>query len=677
MNYLKGLVVLLILMLACNGFAQETAKEKKDEKVYVLEEVVVTEAKIAQPAKSITQKIDVITAEEVQTLTYGNRNVAEIFRYQPGTFVNPLSRNDANWGSYGGLGPKYNSFLLDGLPIDSFVDTMSLDILPLEKAEVHRGPAAVMYSNYLSMDFAGNQSPLAGITNLVLRDKIEETRTLISLGYGSWNTYTGKVYHQGHQGNFHYLLGAGYEKSDYTNYGTANSWLNMIDNPEYQKTKLYFKTTYFFDRDDHKVSLFAHHTQHTGDAGRPNRDYDNNYDTVNAAYSNQISNNLNTQFKIGYRSYDRRWGEDYYPDSLDLKSHDGVKQQIVPTDLTFNLLHWNNSLLTFGADYQWATYETYSEAGGLKTMGNDAKAYNLGVYAQEKLVWDQWIFRFGSRFNTTQDTYDLISGTVPAEKDKSWDKFLYSAGIKFNATPDVSLYSNIGTSFQAPSAKSVGGTLMASDKGVPGRNGQLPNPNLQPESGLGYDLGMDYRILKNLTFGVRGFLNQVEDAIVENRVSENPSQSQSVNAGKTTSYGFELELKHSFSKYADWFANFTYTKTKIENKVDPDQDGGNVPFVPDYVGNFGVTTYLPLDFTVSAYLQAVGTYYDSTSKSGRKSFGPYEIINMKIQKVLFKTKDFKGNFVLDLINLTNRKYEMPWQFQDPGFSMFGSIELHF
>jgi hypothetical protein len=36
-------------------------------------------------------------------------------------------RNGANWGSYGGLGPKYNSCLLDGLPIDSFVDTMSLD----------------------------------------------------------------------------------------------------------------------------------------------------------------------------------------------------------------------------------------------------------------------------------------------------------------------------------------------------------------------------------------------------------------------------------------------------------------------------------------------------------------------------------------------------------------------
>jgi hypothetical protein len=50
---------------------------------------------------------------------------------------------------------------------------------------------------------------------------------------------------------------------------------------------------------------------------------------------------------------------------------------------------------------------------------------------------------------------------------------------------------------------------------------------------------------------------------------------------------------------------------------------------------------------------------------------------MKVQKVLFRTRGFEGNFVLDLINLTNNTYEMPWQFQDPGFSMFGSLELHF
>ena len=270
MKLLKCLLIAgLAALWALPVQAEEKEAKKEDKKSYKMEDVVVTATKIPQKEEKITQKVDVITDKQINQIPLGNENVAEIFRYQPGTFVDVLSRNDANWGSYGGLGPKYNSFLLDGLPIDSFVDTMSLDILPLEKAEVHRGPAAVMYSNYLSMDFAGNQSPLAGITNLVLRDKIEETLTWLSLGYGSWNTYTGTVYHQGHPGNFHYLLGAGYEKSDYTNYGTANSWLNMIDNPEYQKTKLYFKTTYFFDRDDHQVSLFAHHTRRPGTSDGP------------------------------------------------------------------------------------------------------------------------------------------------------------------------------------------------------------------------------------------------------------------------------------------------------------------------------------------------------------------------------------------------------------------------
>ena len=171
----------------------------------------------------------------------------------------------------------------------------------------------------------------------------------------------------------------------------------------------------------------------------------------------------------------------------------------------------------------------------------------------------------------------------------------------------------MGSSFQTPSAKSVGGTLFASDKGVPGRNGQLPNPNLKPESGVGSDLGLDIRPMKNMVIGIRGFLNQVDDAIVENRVSENPSQSQSVNAGTTQSYGVELEIKHRFEKYAEWFANYTYTQTNIQNSVDKDQDGSNVPFVPNYMANLGVTFSLPCDITLSPYLRMVGTYYDSTS----------------------------------------------------------------
>lgn len=664
--------ILLCMFFLSMAYAENNSVQK-DGNQYMMEELVVTETKTLQNISEITHKIDVITSDEIQNLTYNNRNIAEVSKYLPGNFVNPLSRNDANWGSYGGLGPKYNSYLLDGLPVDSFVDTMSLDIIYIDRVEVHRGPASVLYPNYITMDFAGNQSALAGISNLITKDRITKPMSLISLGYGTWKTIQAKLYHEDSKGELNYFLGGTYEQSDYTNYGTNPSWLNMIDDPEYKKTKVYFKTSYYISPKS-KISLFWHHTQHTGDAGRPNRGYDHQYDLINALYENDISRDLTVQFKVGYRYYDRRWQEDNYP-VLSLREKDGVKQNIVPADLSFNYRHGKNSLLTVGADFQSATYETFAIVSGLRSKGNDMNATNYGLYIQEKAVVGDWIFRAGGRFNYMEHDYDLISGVNPSVKDKSWDKFLWSLGTRYNATKEIGFYANLGSSFMVPSAKSIGGTLSPSDIYVPGKNGQLPNPGLKPETGLGFDIGGDFRMFKNLHFGLRGFYNKIDDAIVENVVSTTPSQTQSVNAGKTYAYGIEIELNHMINNNINWFANGTFTNTKVENGVDNDQDGSDVPFVPDIILNAGGTIKLPYDISISPYYQYVGRYYDSTSKSGRREFGQYGVVNLNVQKLLVKTNNYSTNFSLELNNLFDNKYEMPWQFQDPGFNLMARIEL--
>ncbi len=665
---------MLVIGIIMFSFSRFSIAEEQYE--FNFDQVVVTSSKVPQTEKYVTQKMDIIDYDEINRTVLYNKNISEILYYTPGFAVNVLSRNDANWGSYGGVGPKYSTFLLDGLPIDSFADSMSLDPWAFERVEVQRGPASIMYSNYLTQDFAGNETPLAGVTNFIMRDKVDQSMTRLLAGYGSWNTLDASLYHQGNFGNFNYFLGGSYSRSDYTNYGTANSWLNMINNPDYQKTKLYFKGTYFLGREDQKISLFAHHTQHTGDAGRPNRDFDHQYDTVNAAYSNQINDWLNTQLKVGYRYYDRTWGEDNFPTNLALRERDGVKQNIVPADLTFTIKHFKDSLLTLGTDYQYVTYETTAKVQGIESKGNDVTAYNVGVFVQEKYVVDKWIFRAGGRFNYTRNNYDLLSGTSPTFKDKSWDKFLWSAGIRYNLNPQLAFYTNGGSSFLVPSAKSVGGTLKSTDFGVPGKNGQLPNPNLKPESGVSFDLGTETLPIPKMGISIRGFYTVIDDAIVENRVSLNPSQSQSVNAGTATSYGVEGEIKHSLNKYFQWFANYTYTHTNVKNSVNPDESGTNIPFVPNSVANVGVNLNLPYGFLVSPYLHWVGTYYDSTSKTGRFKFGDYETLNIKLQKVFTIDKaQLKCN--LDLNNVTNNKYEMPWQFQNPGFSAFGSIEANF
>jgi outer membrane cobalamin receptor len=67
--------------------------------------IVVTESKIAQPQDSVTQSLRVIEEDEIEQRPANQRNLSEVLRYEPGVFASPLSRNDANWGSTGGLGP--------------------------------------------------------------------------------------------------------------------------------------------------------------------------------------------------------------------------------------------------------------------------------------------------------------------------------------------------------------------------------------------------------------------------------------------------------------------------------------------------------------------------------------------------------------------------------------------
>lgn len=254
-----------------------------------LANMVVTDTKVAQSRDTVTQNIVVLPGDGLDRQPTPNRNIAELLRHVSGQFVNVLSRNDANWGSYAGLGPKYNSYLLDGLPIDSFVDPMSLDPWAFERIEAHKGPASVLYSNYLTMDFAGNEAPLAGTTNLILRERVDQTLTRLQASHGTEDTSALRAYHQGGQGNLSYFVGASGERADYRMYGVPDSWLQTVEDPDYRKTKFYAKVSHAFGRDDHRLSLFAHHTRHDGDMGRPNRDFRHRYDLLNLVYNNALS----------------------------------------------------------------------------------------------------------------------------------------------------------------------------------------------------------------------------------------------------------------------------------------------------------------------------------------------------------------------------------------------------
>ena len=658
-----GLITLSLL----KGFAQESIND-----TIAIEGITVTASKMPQSVGNVTQKIDIIESKEIGKVVSGNRTISEAMMYKPGSSVSSLSRNDANWGTYGGIGAKYSTYMLQGLPIDAFVDPMSLDLSAIDRIEVQRGPASVIYPNYLSQDFAGNQSPLAGTINLILKEKIDKPLTSFSTAYGSYNTLNGQFYHQGKTQNLNYYAGANYESSDYTNYGTANSWLNMQKNPEYKKTKLFGGATWYpAGNDKQKFTLFVNKTFHTGDAGRVYRGFDNEYGTINAGYSIELNDQMNLQAHVGIRNYNRSWQESSFGTVDVLNSNNGVDQTIVPADISLTIKHGKENIFIVGSDYQGANYSTWTDPlQGYQSFGNKSTALQSGIYAQEELHLSRLIWRAGIRYNYMKNNIELVDGGAPGEKSKDWSSFLWSTGLKYKFSSDFSLFANAGNSFLTPGLKQTGGTIKLSDKGVIGHNGQLPNPNLKPESGLGVDMGTDISLPSNFKISVRGFYLSVNDAIIDNVVSQNPSQTQSVNAGKTTSKGLEAELKQMITTNIQWFANYTLMKTKVKG-------AGTVPFAPEQVANLGVNLSTSYGLSFSPYLNYNNGFYDSSDKAGRSFFKPGTLLNINVSQVLAKTESYKLEAFGNFYNVTNNKYEMPWQFQNPGFSMMAGIKATF
>lgn len=675
MKRISFLLLALLLVSAIGLNAQEKPIPTIDPYELSLEQlgkIVITASKTPQSVSKVTQKVDIISKNQIDQILTENQNIAELIQYLPGASIKVLSRNDVNWGAYGGIGPKYNTYMLQGLPIDGFVDPMSIDAMAIQRIEVQRGPASVLYPNYLSQDFAGNQSPLAGTVNLILKEDVIKPQSTATLSYGSYNTYSLQAYHENRFGKLHLFGGGAYEKSDYTNYGSPGSWLNMLKTPEYQKAKAILGASMYVDKsENHKIGLFINQAYHWGDVGRINREYDNRYSLINLSYSGQLTDSLKLAFKAGLRSYDRSWQEDNFSinNNQSLRETDGVKQTIVPIDFSLTYHHFQFSILTVGTDFQHSAYQTTAlPVNQTEVTGNDATASQTGFYFQEELQLNKLTIRGGARYNIISYEIEKLSGQVPGLKSQSWKVFLWSMGIKYRLTEDWSVFANAGSSFMSPGLKSIGGTLAVNDRLVAGKNGQLPNPDLKPESGIGFDLGLDGRILSSVYFSVRAFNNKITDAIIDNVISNNPSQTMSVNAnGKTNAKGFELSLKQQITNGIDWFSNLTLTKSEIIDPDNPDQDGVEIPFVPKVMGNIGATFHFPRHIDISPMAHLGGRIYDSSSKATRNSFNSREVINIFVAKSYLLPHEKKISLFIKLFNVTDNKYDMPWQFRDPGF----------
>jgi iron complex outermembrane recepter protein len=120
-----------------------------------------------------------------------------------------------------------------------------------------------------------------------------------------------------------------------------------------------------------------------------------------------------------------------------------------------------------------------------------------------------------------------------------------AVGIRLNVADNLSFRSNYSQVFNAPSLVNL---FVA--PGTYGQNQATPNPNLKPERGITFDIGVDYSPIRNFNFKLTYFSTYIDDQF-QNRTFINPLftpgntdqqqiLSQQINLGSRRGNGIEF-----------------------------------------------------------------------------------------------------------------------------------------
>ena len=250
---------------------------------------------------------------------------------------------------------------------------------------------------------------------------------------------------------------------------------------------------------------------------------------------------------------------------FDSPSEDNVDQ----TSLGGQLQHaWqvaDNQNITYGIDYRnvQATNETTALLTGVTTENYDDSINQTGIFARYQADVTS---RFSVNAGVRQDFNDLADGSFTS----------FDLGTRVALTDTTNFRANFARNFRVPTLAD----LFFSP---------FNNPDLDPETGISFDVGVDQQIGDRGLFRFTFYRNEVDDAIAFDLVDSIP-----LNIGRVESIGIETELNYQVLDSVFAFANYTWNRPEIKDGPEPADNGNSVPFTNADSFNLGVA-YEPGD----------------------------------------------------------------------------------
>lgn len=580
------------------------------------------------------QSISIVTKDQMRAQNAESLN--QILRYSaavvPETRGATASRLDQL--TIRGFAP---ATYLDGLRIPSSRDALpQKDAFDLERVEVLRGPASVLY---------GQGTP-SGVINMVTKRPLDTPFREVGVEYGTFNKKRTTFDLSGpidDQGEYSYRVAGLFDDADgqvehtetrrqslssaFTwrpdddtsltllghfqkdpkgaSYGSVPAWGSVLHSPTGRSIDVdFYDGEKNFEKSDREHSsigyAFEHHFNEVWTVRQNAR-----YLRAEGVYRSIYNSNLKADYRTSNRS---TIATDVDMDAYTLDNQLQAKFDTGPLQHT----------VLMGLDYQNTSTDTKAGYGTGPTLDifdpvyaapvttpafqTDAtsRSEQTGVYLQEQLKWDQWVLLLGGRYDwaSTDSTTKTLSSGAKSKSSLDSKAFTGRIGLVYLFENGLAPYASFAQSFNPQSGTGYGGSVF------------------KPTEGNQYEIGIKYQPPGSNSF--------ITAAIFDLRQTNVPTMDPdpthlcgngrcSIQDGEQQSRGFELEGKASLNDNLNITAAYAYLDNRVSKsnstvRYAPVTDIGVGPAV----STEGTTTYGVPRHTASAW--ADYTFHDGNLK---------------------------------------------------------------
>jgi vitamin B12 transporter len=573
-------------------------------------DIIVTASKTEQSLKTVGSSVTVLTREILEKR--GDRTVADSLTRVSG--VN-LSRRGGVGGQSSirmrGTNPGQTLVLIDGIRVsDTANDSNSFDFATLmvndiERIEVLKGNQSSLYGS----------DAIGGVINIITHKRTTGVGGNGFLEGGSFGTVHGGASVNGGTDKVSYGLSANHFHNDGFSRKSSNKELdgNQISNI----------------RGNVGVDI----TENL------NFNVQGGYEFANFEYDSSLlqANGDKKLFygktQLTHLSFDDKLKNTLYFDASQTDRHDN--------DANLSDFRGSHQKLGYQGDINLFTRDTLTV--GTDLTFEDAK--NKSFYGNLNSNNENYAY-FVNYIKGIGDNLTLDLGGRIDDHDKFGTQATYRTTLAYNIEPtDSKLHASLGTGFKAPTLYQLYDTSYG-------------NKNLQPESSIGFDVGVTQKFLKEyVTTDVTYFHNKIDNLI--NGVAPNYNY---FNIAKVDIKGIEAEINIRATEKLNLFGNYTFTdaydtttRLSLERR-------------PKHLFNLGT------DFQIDKFQTTLlGKYVGNQLNSGTKYNKSFFTADIKTSYDVTDTVSLYGR----VDNIFDTDYQEVLTYNTSGVAAYGGIRLKY